>query len=70
MFGAGDQIVYSHFTSFVGPFPNRNGLNVVTLVLAYGDLFIYLFIVLSLQVKIPLGKNRYLVQTVCDAGNI
>lgn len=66
MFGAGDQIVYSHFTSFVGPFPNRNGLNVVTLVLAYGDLFI----VLSLQVKIPLGKNRYLVQTVCDAGNI
>lgn len=33
IYGAGDQIVYSHFTSFVGPFPNRNGSNFALLVL-------------------------------------
>ncbi len=27
IYGADDRIVYSHFTVFVGPFPNRNGLN-------------------------------------------
>ena len=29
IYGAGDQIVYSHFTTFVGPFPNRNVSNFV-----------------------------------------
>ncbi|MBQ7185400.1 MAG: hypothetical protein IJR92_01150, partial [Alphaproteobacteria bacterium] len=50
--GADDRIVYSHFTLFVGPFPNRNGSNFILFVLAC------YFVEPPVQIRIRPDKNK------------